>query len=96
MRAKTVNHFAIIITLMPERHLKLLPGKRPAAATCRGIALAKPEATGEDGSPRQKIFFVCVCLCVACRGEASREDGSAANIFIFNATIRDQLYTHFK
>ena len=25
--AKTVNRFAIIITLMPERHLKLLPGQ---------------------------------------------------------------------
>ncbi len=25
--AKTVNRFAIIITLMPERHVKLLPGQ---------------------------------------------------------------------
>ena len=31
---------------------------RPAAATCRGIALAKPEASGKDGSVAEIFAFL--------------------------------------
>jgi len=72
--AKTVNRFAIIIKLMPKRHLKLLPGQ----SLSRRLVGSKPEGrspkpSGGVGSPRQNIFIVCVCLCV-----------SVAKIYIFN------------
>jgi len=53
--AKTVNRFAIIIKLMPKRHLKLLPGQ----------SLSRRSLQAESDRPGKISLlsaYVCVCL----------------------------------
>ena len=54
MEAKTVNRFAIILKLMPERHLKLLPG--------HSLSRRSSAKTGRPGKKSLLSAYVCVGL----------------------------------